>query len=340
MEREQKTLIWRKKEILLLACIFYLLGIVTAIIIFIFAMTENEAKIENADLYSEVYVSDVRILHDVNQQKEKRSGDMIPNRLLETTTVLRSAVFLYVKENGFMPPDLSRLVQPFPHNHLTVIPRDPITFSKEVTSSYTGEGGWVYNPENVILDKTDDAAIKRQVQKAVIPNLNVKGIDSIPFDPLKIVIDKKRNQLLLISGQTIMKKYPVGLGVSGKTPTGQFSIAAKVMNPNSHFYSSEKNPYGNRALAISSIAIHGTNKPESIGENVSQGCIRMKNEDITELYSIVPLHTPIEIVQSTKEDPKMKDQSDQFFIEGMDFIYSQKDNKKEQNNEKRYQWSG
>jgi hypothetical protein len=40
-------------------------------------------------------------------------------------------------------------------------------------------------------------------------------------------------------------------------------------------------------------ALHGTNKPESIGQAVSHGCIRLRNEDIDYLYAIVPLGTPV-----------------------------------------------
>jgi hypothetical protein len=42
-------------------------------------------------------------------------------------------------------------------------------------------------------------------------------------------------------------------------------------------------------------AIHGTYKTESIGANQSNGCIRMLNEDVIELYSMVPIHTKVEI---------------------------------------------
>lgn len=58
-----------------------------------------------------------------------------------------------------------------------------------------------------------------------------------------------------------------------------------------------KNVYGSRAMELSNknYAIHGTNDPYNIGKNVSLGCIRLKNPDVEELYSMTPLNTPVTI---------------------------------------------
>jgi len=42
-------------------------------------------------------------------------------------------------------------------------------------------------------------------------------------------------------------------------------------------------------------ALHGTNKPETVGRSVSHGCVRLRNEDIQRLYEIVPIGTPVYI---------------------------------------------
>jgi len=53
---------------------------------------------------------------------------------------------------------------------------------------------------------------------------------------------------------------------------------------------------GTRRLKMGDgYAIHGTNKPETIGRSVSHGCVRMKNEDIERLYPMVPVGTPVYI---------------------------------------------
>ena len=62
------------------------------------------------------------------------------------------------------------------------------------------------------------------------------------------------------------------------------------------------NPLGARALYLYSnggdtmYRIHGTNEPWSIGGNVSSGCIRMLNEDVTELYSLVGVGTRVVVL--------------------------------------------
>ena len=58
---------------------------------------------------------------------------------------------------------------------------------------------------------------------------------------------------------------------------------------------SPRNPMGARALTLSGdqYAIHGTNRPGSIGTAASFGCIRMLNRDIVDLYDRVPVGTPV-----------------------------------------------
>lgn len=59
-----------------------------------------------------------------------------------------------------------------------------------------------------------------------------------------------------------------------------------------------KNILGSRWMGIShpGYGIHGTTEPGSIGKNVTAGCVRLKNEDVEELYSIVPEGTEVVIV--------------------------------------------
>jgi lipoprotein-anchoring transpeptidase ErfK/SrfK len=58
------------------------------------------------------------------------------------------------------------------------------------------------------------------------------------------------------------------------------------------------NPLGARALYLGSslFRIHGTNEPETIGHNVSSGCIRMMNEDVIDLYNRVPVGAKVIVI--------------------------------------------
>ncbi len=59
-----------------------------------------------------------------------------------------------------------------------------------------------------------------------------------------------------------------------------------------------KNPLGARAIYLGSTIyrIHGTNEPKSIGHDASSGCIRMLNEDVSELYQFVKLGTEVTVL--------------------------------------------
>lgn len=92
----------------------------------------------------------------------------------------------------------------------------------------------------------------------------------------------------------MIRSYKVGLG-GDRTPEGSFLISEKVKNPNGR----DDGPYGSRGMTLSDTkyAIHGTDEPQSIGADDSLGCIRMSQEDLEELYDLVPLGTKVTIQQ-------------------------------------------
>lgn len=88
----------------------------------------------------------------------------------------------------------------------------------------------------------------------------------------------------------IIKSYPVAVGKpSTPTPTGIFKIVNKVIKPGGIL--------GTRWMGLSvpngTYGIHGTNNPSSIGKFISNGCIRMFNNDVEELYPQVNIGTPV-----------------------------------------------
>ncbi|WP_459929085.1 L,D-transpeptidase [Desulfosporosinus burensis] len=250
-------------------------------------------------------------------------------QLWETTTVVRSATYQFSKKNGYLPEDLKTLIQPFPNNYLTELPNDPFELKHTVTLSSTGEGGWLYslmeNPAN-----QDWVAV---VKEAIKPN--IPYVKEIPFSPITITINKGNHTLLVISGDRIIRKYSVALGKEDSTPEGDFFISKKIMNPDK-FVPLDQNVYGTRAMELSNInfAIHGTNLPSSIGQEVSQGCIRLNNSEMEDLYAITPLYTPVKIGKSTTP------------IQGLPlldspniYLYNRTDNKKEEDNLSVYHWA-
>jgi lipoprotein-anchoring transpeptidase ErfK/SrfK len=131
------------------------------------------------------------------------------------------------------------------------------------------------------------------------------------FAPGTIVVKTSERSLYFVIDQQRALRFPVGVGRSGKTWTGFARIEGKYVRPawaapdeirrdNPRLPEvipggAANNPMGEAALTIrgGEYAIHGTNRPQSIGGYVSYGCIRMYNQDIVELYGLVAVGTPV-----------------------------------------------
>ncbi len=120
-----------------------------------------------------------------------------------------------------------------------------------------------------------------------------------------IEVHTHKNFLWLKQGTHYVKKYRVSTGETGNTPLGNFKIANKVLNP-TWYYEDEvfppgdpKNGLGSRWLGfdLKGYGIHGTIEPEKIGQPASLGCVRLKNEDVEELFDLVPVGTPVTITK-------------------------------------------
>lgn len=132
-----------------------------------------------------------------------------------------------------------------------------------------------------------------------------------PGQELKIVnckfsmaVDKSQNRLFLKRGDEIIKTYVVSTGKDNSTPVGDFKIVNKLANP-TWFKTgavippdSSQNILGTRWLGfnIQGYGIHGTTEPDQLGQQVTMGCVRMKNEEVEELYDIVPVGAEVTVV--------------------------------------------
>jgi lipoprotein-anchoring transpeptidase ErfK/SrfK len=129
--------------------------------------------------------------------------------------------------------------------------------------------------------------------------------------PGTLVISLRERKLYLVTAQGQALRYPVAVGKAGKQWRGWARINGKYVNPDwspplevkrdlPHLPDvilggSPKNPMGVRAMTLDrgEYAIHGTNRPESIGKAASYGCIRMYNHDIADLFERVSVGTPL-----------------------------------------------
>lgn len=126
------------------------------------------------------------------------------------------------------------------------------------------------------------------------------------FAPGTIVVKTSERSLYFVIDQQRALRFPVGVGKSGKTWTGVAQVEGKYVKPAWQAPpelgggpvipgGAANNPMGAAALTLrgGEYAIHGTNRPASIGGFVSSGCIRMHNRDIVELYGLVGVGTPV-----------------------------------------------
>ena len=147
---------------------------------------------------------------------------------------------------------------------------------------------------------------------------------AVQSGPQKIVINLANCSLSLYKGDTRINLYPIAVGkVSTPTPVGYYTIRSKDINPtwidpqDPEFMipAGEENPLGYRWMEIQgNYGIHGTNKPESIGNYVSNGCIRMHEKDVEDLFEKVEINTPVEITYNRVVVEKAPDNTVVYYV--------------------------
>jgi len=134
--------------------------------------------------------------------------------------------------------------------------------------------------------------------------------------PGTIVIDTPNTYLYYVLGGGRAIRYGIGVGRDGFTWAGVQSVARKQEWPDWHppaemvarqpylprfMAGGPGNPLGARAMYLgnSLYRIHGTNAPDTIGQRVSSGCIRLTNEDVTDLFNRVTVGTKVVVLPDT-----------------------------------------
>ncbi|MBP7275557.1 MAG: L,D-transpeptidase family protein [Kiritimatiellae bacterium] len=132
-----------------------------------------------------------------------------------------------------------------------------------------------------------------------------------PGDRLRVLTGKFRavvsvrdRDMTVFLNDRFFKRYRVGTGKYEKTPTGDFQITDRIAHPTWWRPDGKAIPYGDPenvlgthwlALNVRGYGLHGTWEPETIGQAESAGCVRLLNTDIEELFSLLPIGTPVSI---------------------------------------------
>jgi len=176
-------------------------------------------------------------------------------------------------------------------------------------------------PKGVVIyhvrpgDSLSRVARRYGITAELIKRMNALKSDRILVDdelkivegPFDVSIDKVRFRLSVLWKGRLMVQYAVGLGRDGGTPAGAYVAGAKLVEPT--WFDQEKKrqvPFGHPEHAIGTrwitfaetFGIHGTNEPSTIGREESKGCVRMRNQDVEEVFDlVVPERTRIEIIE-------------------------------------------
>lgn len=119
----------------------------------------------------------------------------------------------------------------------------------------------------------------------------------------RIVVSIPDHKLAVMEGDQVVKIFATAVGTSRTpSPVGSFRIVQRIPNPT--WYGKGKvvgpgkaNPIGTRwiGLSVKGYGIHGTNRPASIGHDASHGCIRMRNHDVEQLFTMVAVGDPVQL---------------------------------------------
>lgn len=154
-------------------------------------------------------------------------------------------------------------------------------------------------------------AFSRSRVQAAGPAAAAPGSAAAAGSPVRrIVVSIPDRKLVLLEDGRVVKIYRVAIGASASpTPSGQFKIVHRIPNPT--YYApgvvlppGPENPLGTHwiGLDLKHFGIHGTNQPRSIGRKASHGCIRMRNEDVAELFARVRAGDTVELLAERTEE--------------------------------------
>jgi len=132
----------------------------------------------------------------------------------------------------------------------------------------------------------------------------------IPLERVSVLVDLDAHWAFYLASDEVVAAWPIGVGKEDSaTRTGAFQVGKKLKEPmwfpagrKPVPYGAPENPLGTRWIEWNDIegkpthlGFHGTNEPGSIGRDGSLGCIRMRTEDVEELFEILPVGASVQV---------------------------------------------
>jgi len=243
-----------------------------------------------------------QVPHELNAERAESLIDAGKQALARSDALGARSLFsealplITSKEQGtFLRAELTRLANDTIFSQ-RILPNDPLVGSYVIK---VGDNLAKIASQNKVSDDLLASLNGIRNKNLIRAGQNLKVIHG----PFSAVVHKKQFRLDLYLGTVFVKSYPVGLGLDGSTPAGEWRVRTKLVNPT--YYpprgggiiaaDDPKNPLGERWIELEGISgealgqqrygMHGTIDPESIGKEASLGCVRLYNEDVEELYT-------------------------------------------------------
>jgi lipoprotein-anchoring transpeptidase ErfK/SrfK len=198
-------------------------------------------------------------------------------------------------------------------NKIFKIAATAITLGFLATTSFAGDS--LYDGEGIVITPVSVSAHNDVDASATFPSVKRGKIVDYKSSKAKgsIIINTKTNELFYVLGFGKAVKYRVATAKKGFEWKGTHKVSRKNVWPDwrppvemrarhpelpEYMAGGPKNPLGARAMYLGSTIyrIHGTNTPSSIGKSASSGCIRMLNDDVTELFKLVKIGTEVTVL--------------------------------------------
>ena len=263
------------------------------------AVIENQAPSEGkAPVHSIIDDMDLKVLLTDAEAFEKQ-GDMAAARKCYLAALAKSPT-----------QDVTRQIEDHlgPLNAALVLSPRPMPEKLEYivkSGDYLGKIARNFKTTVELIQESNDLAN---------PNVIKKGDRlAILQGTFSIVVNKSANELTLFFNDKFFRRYAVGTGKHGKTPEGTFKVTQKTPEPvwwrpdgKEVPYGDPENILGTHWMAIRATGdtpdargygIHGTWDESSIGKPESAGCVRMRNKEVEELFTLVPAGTKVVVAE-------------------------------------------
>lgn len=297
---------------------FILIFVIIIVILILMRVVNSGKYVSNKTplQQSKILYEDAMKLKSTDSEKAIELFESIVTGFPQTTDAQKSLlaiveIYKNANELSLTKQTLKRFFELYPQEELTAVAREKlgevnikILFSPTPTdTSFLYEvqvGDSLYKIAKKYKTTVDLLMKSNNLTKSLIkPGMKLK-VEKAVF---AIKISKSEGKLILKANDEIVKKYPVGLGENNSTPVGQFKITTRIIDP--VWYktgaivpaNSPENILGTRWLGLSEpgYGIHGTVDPQPINKQRTQGCVRMRNKDVEELFIIVPRGTEVVI---------------------------------------------